>query len=400
MEQRVMNRKFRIPLAALATLGGFTAVDFVIPASAEIPIVDRTANVKKETVKKLKNTTLDEKKKTKNLNDHINCSISKKEKWRRLTRNASTILKEEKRNVELVRLAARKHNLPQGLALAVAQHESGMSECSGSPTGVKGVMQLTKDTASDFNMNRDINEQNIEGGMMKLKLSMRKCLGKSYNTTCLAKYYNASKKPGEQQEWAAGVAQDRGFWDNFVGENNMVGNPSMLTASTFIDYGGGDIGSGTYGLASVDAANQYLAGSGVANRAQSVAAMVGGIGTDHDILEAFNRNSELRNSNLGAINEAILSASQFVKLFNSLNTMDLQSLSADGKLTSSTPESGGAFGCDPVVLEALKIPQELWATCAQIRYAPGDGRVFFVTAGGAESVVATIQTGLSSYKAH
>ena len=54
------------------------------------------------------------------------------------------------------------------LAKAVAMQESRLNPDAVSPTGVRGTMQLTKGTAKMYGMNRDDNDQNIEGGVRYL----------------------------------------------------------------------------------------------------------------------------------------------------------------------------------------------------------------------------------------
>lgn len=72
-------------------------------------------------------------------------------------------------NIEMIVAAAEQQGVPVDLALAVSYHESeGFNSCAGSDTGVKGPMQLTKNTGNGLGYNRDINEQNIMGGMKLL----------------------------------------------------------------------------------------------------------------------------------------------------------------------------------------------------------------------------------------
>lgn len=107
-------------------------------------------------------------------------------------------------NVAMITAAANAEGVPPTLALAVAYQESQFSSCAGSDTGVKGPMQLTTSTGKGYGVDRNINEQNIAGGMKHLSYSIQRCGGTS-DTTCLAKYYNGSPRPGEQAGWAKGV---------------------------------------------------------------------------------------------------------------------------------------------------------------------------------------------------
>ena len=89
-------------------------------------------------------------------------------------------------------------------ALGVAFHESRFDSNAGSPTGVRGVMQLTQRTARSLGYDRNINEQNIQGGMQALRNAVDRCGSTDY--ACLARNYNGST-PAQQAAWAQGVRQ-------------------------------------------------------------------------------------------------------------------------------------------------------------------------------------------------
>lgn len=68
----------------------------------------------------------------------------------------------------LIRLTARKHGVPEDLALRVARQESRFNQGAVSPKGAIGVMQLMPGTARDLGVNpRDLH-QNIDGGVRYL----------------------------------------------------------------------------------------------------------------------------------------------------------------------------------------------------------------------------------------
>src|SRR5580704_15811377 len=116
--------------------------------------------------------------------------------------NLQQALQTNQSNTQMIVAAAEQQGVPTDLALAVSYHESiGFNSCAGSPTGVKGPMQLTKGTAKGLGYDRDINEQNIQGGMALLKQVYDRC---GVNTTCLAAGYNGASA-GEQAGWARGV---------------------------------------------------------------------------------------------------------------------------------------------------------------------------------------------------
>jgi len=59
------------------------------------------------------------------------------------------------------------------LIKAMAAQESAGNNNAISPTGVRGVMQVTKAVANSFGLNRDIPEENLEAGMMYIRQLMR-----------------------------------------------------------------------------------------------------------------------------------------------------------------------------------------------------------------------------------
>lgn len=124
-------------------------------------------------------------------------------------------------NVAMITAAAEQRGVPVDLALAVSYHESeGFNSCAGSDTGVKGPMQLTQRTGNSLGYNRDINEQNIMGGMKLLKQCDNKCGDTAF--ACLSACYNGSPRPGEQAGWARGVQNAYGKLRN---------DPSLLASA-------------------------------------------------------------------------------------------------------------------------------------------------------------------------
>jgi hypothetical protein len=125
-------------------------------------------------------------------------------------------------NVAMITAAAEKQGVPADLALAVSYHESeGFNSCAGSDTGVKGPMQLTQRTGNGLGYNRDINEQNIQGGMKLLKQCDNKCGDTAFS--CLSACYNGSPRPGEQAGWARGVQN---------AYSQLHNDPSLLASAT------------------------------------------------------------------------------------------------------------------------------------------------------------------------
>jgi len=189
------------------------------------------------------NRQSDEKKQQQNYyKSGVHCNLSGKEKGQNMRRSPSQAMSEEAYNVGLVRSAAQEYGVPEELALAVAYHESRFDTCAGSPTGVKGVMQLTKRTGRGLGFDRDINEENIKGGVKYLAGIAEQCGNTNY--ACLARRYNGASS-GEQAQWANGVARASPYFAKATG-NNQVPEPvdaSSALAKPTVYGSNGDIGS-------------------------------------------------------------------------------------------------------------------------------------------------------------
>ncbi|SEF00248.1 Transglycosylase SLT domain-containing protein [Rhizobiales bacterium GAS188] len=129
-------------------------------------------------------------------------------------------MQNQPQNVSMITAAAEQNGVPVDLALAVSYHESeGFNSCAGSQTGVKGPMQLTQATAGGLGFNRDINDQNIQGGMAVLGQAVKAC--GSTNYSCLAARYNGSNA-AEQAGWARGVA---------AADTQLQNNPNLVASA-------------------------------------------------------------------------------------------------------------------------------------------------------------------------
>lgn len=79
--------------------------------------------------------------------------------------------------MRMVAESAKKYNVPQAFALAIAGTESGFRQSSVSRQGATGVMQLMPSTAKDLGADATDIAQNIDGGMRYLKNIMAKFNG-------------------------------------------------------------------------------------------------------------------------------------------------------------------------------------------------------------------------------
>lgn len=289
------------------------------------------------------------------------CNISKRERGRRLTRSPAKAVAEEPENVALIKYYAQKHDVPLGIALAVAHHESGLDTCAGSPTGVKGVMQLTKRTGRSMGFDRDINEQNIEGGIKYLGDIVRKC--GQYNYACLASRYNGASA-GEQRGWAAGVARNHNWFSNYAGSGNI---PTITTPrfTARVDYGSSGAQQAAGGA--VDSVNRALAGiNDSVSRLQVTSQMIDSlsalVGASEVYQDAWDDNTNARVVNGELVNELVKVQAMFNELLAARMQLQTSKMSETSKALAAD-ETVNPYSCDPVILEKVGVPKSLWRSC-------------------------------------
>lgn len=115
---------------------------------------------------------------------------------------------------QMVSAAARKYQVPEKLAQAVAQAESGYDAQAVSPAGAVGVMQLMPDTASMLGVSDAMNPgQNIDGGVQYLGSLLQKFNG-DYRLAAAA--YNAGPGAVEQYGGVPPYKETRAYVDKVV----------------------------------------------------------------------------------------------------------------------------------------------------------------------------------------
>lgn len=291
-----------------------------------------------------------------------NCNISRKEKNRRLYRSPAQAVKEDAGNVALIRHYAQKHNVPVGLVLSVAHAESGISTCSGSPTGVKGVMQLTKRTGRGMGFDRDINEENIEGGVKYLGLGVNKCGSTDYG--CLASWYNGST-PDEQRNWAGKVGRNHAWFNAYAGGSDIDDIPSPAFKS-YVDYGSGATrGSNRvaaravdHSISGIDAATARARDAG-----RRIDALSATVGASEIYQDAWDDNTQARALNAELLNNLITTRTLFNELLQARLQMRLSKASETSKALKADTKAN-PYSCDSVILTEMKVPLEAWPECA------------------------------------
>jgi hypothetical protein len=368
-----------IILLLSATMAGAPAP----PAFADIPVkdddvVDKRADDEAHS-KKDRQTQSDQLEKQ----ETTNCNISRKEKNRRLYRSPARAVDEDADNVELIKHYAEKHNVPVGLALSVAHAESGISTCSGSPTGVKGVMQLTKRTGKGMGFDRDINEENIEGGVKYLGMGVNKCGSTDY--ACLASWYNGSTA-AEQKNWAGKVGRNHTWFNSYAGGSNIedIASPSY---KSYVDYGSGATRSSNSAAAgAVDRAVSGIDASSarVQEAGRRIYALSESVGGSEIYQDAWDDNTQARAVNAELLNNLITARILFNELLQARMQMRLSKTSETAK-TLKADSKVNPYSCDPVILEAMKVPREDSPRCAVVVAADADSEI--LSSGGSDRSV-------------
>ena len=122
---------------------------------------------------------------------------------------------------QMVSAAARKYQVPENLALAVAKAESGYDTQAVSGAGASGVMQLMPETAAMLGVEDTLNpNQNIDGGVRYLGMMLQKFNG-DYRLAAAA--YNAGPGAVEQYGGVPPYSETRDYVDKVIKAANGGG---------------------------------------------------------------------------------------------------------------------------------------------------------------------------------
>ncbi|RWE21462.1 MAG: hypothetical protein EOS41_26540 [Mesorhizobium sp.] len=363
-----MKKRLSSVIAAAAIVPGQIAAP---PALAQIAVIDNSNLDQRaqdeEHSTKSNETKSDEKEKKKSLV----CTYTNKYRSQMFSRSPGEALSRDAENAKLIRYYAQKYGVPEGLALSVAYQESRLDSCAGSHTGVKGVMQLTKGTGRQLGFDRDINEQNIEGGVKYLSKGVAQCGASNYS--CLASFYNGSSA-AEQAEWASGVGRWHGTFDSYVssGEAPAAAPPAISIVTSSGPAGAAQSGA----LDAVSQAAANLDGSSTQMMANSsrIDALAGGVGQVGDYKDAWELNSSARSLNADVTGQYIGQASDFTALLGQFLSLNNVGASQTARIITAPPNGGpNPISCDPAELERLRIDRSQWLPCASQNPHSGSG---------------------------
>jgi hypothetical protein len=340
----------------------------VNPAAAQIAVIDDANLDKRESDEKNTDTSVSTKKDEMQSRKSVVCTYTGKYRSEMFARSPAAAMERDAANVSMIRYYAKKYGISEGLALSVAYQESRFDSCAGSHTGVKGVMQLTKRTGAGMGFDRDINEQNIEGGVKYLAAGVDKC-GES-NYSCLASWYNGSNA-AEQRGWAGGVGRFHGYFNSYVSTGQApAAAPPAISIATISDAGG-SAQSGALGSVSSAAANLNTSSSMVGRNVSIIDGLADSIGGTIEYKDAWELNSSARGVNTSVFNQYLSSSSDMTRLLGELiNLRNTQMSQAQKTVTVPVKEKPNPFSCDPEELTKQKIPVSQWLPCAVEKSTP------------------------------
>ncbi|TIP18491.1 lytic transglycosylase domain-containing protein [Mesorhizobium sp.] len=354
-----MKKRLSSVIAAAAIMPGQIAV---APALAQIAVIDNSNLDQRaqdeEHSTKSQESKSDEQEKKKRLV----CTYTNKYRSQMFSRSPGEALSRDAENAKLIRYYAQKYGVPEGLALSVAYQESRFDTCAGSHTGVKGVMQLTKGTGRQLGFNRDINEENIEGGVKYLGKGVAQCGASNYS--CLASFYNGSNA-AEQAAWASGVGRWHGTFDNYVSSGQAPAASPPAISIVASSGPGGAAQSGALDSVSKPAADLDTSSAQMTANSSQINALAGGVGQVGEYKDAWELNSSARSLNAGLTGQYVGQASDFTALLGQFLSLNNVGASQTARAIAAPP--GGfpnPFSCDPAELQRLRIDQNQWLPCA------------------------------------
>ena len=327
----------RLPALSTALLMG------VSTAIAQVPVTDGerviTESVTSETTERTERQDRQSNvKRTGSL-----CSV-----WRG-GRGPGSSLTRNQQITDLIRRVAREEGVAEHVALAIAYQESRFNPCAKSHVGAYGIMQLMPGTAKDLGVNPYEPEQNVRGGLRYFKTQLKK-----FGSVELAlAAYNAG--PGNVRRYGGipPFKETQGYVANITGKwipkfGALAGSSGALTSARFAAVSdpamqvGGQAAATSDSLGNVRA---FLEGKG--EEAQRA-------GT---LMDSMDANSDARLANLEMWNQAIVTATAFVQLINSINLDRNMATSGGADFTGpgwqpgdGDPDDGDVDGDEPTIV--------------------------------------------------
>ncbi|WP_226951454.1 lytic transglycosylase domain-containing protein [Rhizobium terrae] len=160
-------------------------------------------------------------------NRSASVSIDPKPAWKAQECGPSPLAPTEIRR--LVQQSARRHQVDEALAMAIAWAESGFDRRRNSPKGARGPMQLMPETALRFGVTDICDpEDNIEGGMKYLRV----LFDEFQNPLFVAAAYNSGEQRVRQYSGIPPFAETLGYVAKVVNHQLGLPMPSLKRSAT------------------------------------------------------------------------------------------------------------------------------------------------------------------------
>lgn len=133
---------------------------------------------------------------------------------------------------QIIKSAAEKHGLAEGLIKAVMHTESGFNTSARSPVGAQGLMQLMPATAKRFNVSNSYDpQQNIHGGAQYLSFLVKRFQG---NISLALAAYNAGEGNVKKYGGIPPFKETQDYVQRVMSRYNNLYNNNLVLASSII----------------------------------------------------------------------------------------------------------------------------------------------------------------------
>ena len=302
-------------------------------ALAQVPVTDGARVITESVTSETTERTQEKRQESNVKRTGSLCSV-----WRG-GRGPESSLTRNEQITDLIRRVAREEGVAEHIALAISYQESRFNPCAKSHVGAYGLMQLMPGTAKDLGVNPHDPEQNVRGGLRYFKTQLRK-----FGSIELAlAAYNAG--PGNVRKFGGipPFKETQGYVANITGKwipkfGGLANSSDTLSSTRFQALSEPTMQSGGQAMATSESlpdVKTFLEGKAL--EAQQA-------GT---LLDSMDANSDARIANLEMWNQAILTATSFMQLVNSLNMNRNMGVSGGAEFTGSGWQPGDPPPNDP-----------------------------------------------------
>ena len=218
-------------------------------------------------------------------------------------RSPQQALARDASNVSFIRTTAKKYGISEGASAVGVLPGSPLRHLRRQPYRRERRDAPTNRTGRGLGFDRDINEQNVEGGVKLLSQAVKKCGGTNY--ACLASYYNGSTAV-EQANWSAGVGRRHDYFNDYAGSGKApppCRRPFSVRVSSAGATGAAQTGGGRPSTRRPRASNRAVRND--RSIPASIDTLAAGVGTTDEYLDAWDENSTARGLNADLLNQLV-----------------------------------------------------------------------------------------------